>query len=107
MLANKQLFGPSRPSFVPPPDTICENNSHWEGNTLIIPSGKIHKRGLATSNTGKEIEGWLQEALRENPDLKLSPMYSTPEMEEYIDMLREEVALKEERAEGQEQKVIG
>lgn len=44
--------------------------------------------------------------MRENPDVKVNPMYEGSELEMLVEMLRKEVAL--EKARGvQEQKVIG
>lgn len=79
-----------------------ETHSQWIGNTLIIPDARTHQK---RNNPGQEIEEWLKEALRENPDLQLNPMYKDSELEEYVEVLRKEVALERAR-EGQEQKII-
>jgi hypothetical protein len=47
----------------------------------------------------------LREALRENPDMKVNPMYKGSELEMLVKELRKEVALEKARG-GQEQKVI-
>lgn len=77
-----------------------------------LAGGPYHsKRGLQKSNTGQEIEEWLKEALREDPELQLAPMYqSDRELVEYIKMLREEVAAEKKMEgfrEGEKQKVVG
>lgn len=52
----------------------------------------------------------LREALRENPDMEVNPMYKGSELEMLVEDLRKEVALEknmEGAREGQEQKVVG